>query len=310
MAQSATPLRIGTRGSPLALVQARMVRDRLAAVLGRAADTIELKIIRTTGDTIVDRPLAEEGGKGLFTKEIEEALVRGDIDLAVHSAKDMPTFLPPGLMLGACLEREDPRDVLISRKAKTIQDLPQGAKVGTASLRRQAIMKRARPDLEVAPLRGNVETRLRKLDDGEADAIILALAGLRRLGLEGRATRIMSTDEFLPAAGQGAIAIETRENDSATRALIAKIDHGDTSAAVAAERAFLAVLDGSCKTPIGAHATVEGAAVNFRGLIARPDGSAAHDIAANGARADAVKIGEECARALKQRAGPGFFDSA
>jgi hydroxymethylbilane synthase len=308
MAQSATPLRIGTRGSPLALVQARTVRERLAAALGRPADTIELKIIRTTGDTIVDRPLAEEGGKGLFTKEIEEALIRGDIDLAVHSAKDMPTFLPKGLILAACLEREDPRDVFISAKAKTIAALPQGAKVGTASLRRQAIMKRARPDLEVAPLRGNVETRLRKLDDGEADAIILALAGLRRLGLEGRATRIMSADEFLPAAGQGAIAVETREDDAETRALLAKIDHSDTSTAVAAERAFLAVLDGSCKTPIGAHAIIEGETLRFRGLIARPDGSVAHDIAATGARSDAVQIGESCARELKQRAGAGFFD--
>jgi hydroxymethylbilane synthase len=308
MAQSATPLRIGTRGSPLALVQARTVRERLAAALGRPADTIELKIIRTTGDTIIDRPLAEEGGKGLFTKEIEEALIRGDIDLAVHSAKDMPTFLPKGLILAACLEREDPRDVFISTKAKTIAALPRGAKVGTASLRRQAIMKRARPDLEVAPLRGNVETRLRKLDDGEADAIILALAGLRRLGLEGRATRIMSADEFLPAAGQGAIAVETREDDAETRALLAKIDHSDTSTAVAAERAFLAVLDGSCKTPIGAHATIEGETLRFRGLIARPDGSAAHDIAATGARSDAVQIGESCARELKQRAGANFFD--
>jgi hydroxymethylbilane synthase len=308
MAQSTTPLRIGTRGSPLALVQARTVRDRLAAALGRAADTIEIRTIRTTGDTIVDRPLAEEGGKGLFTKEIEEALMRLDIDLAVHSAKDMPTFLPEGLMLAACLEREDPRDVFISAKAKTIQELPRGAKVGTASLRRQAIMKRARPDLEVAPLRGNVETRLRKLDSGEADAIILALAGLRRLGLEGRATRIMSADEFLPAAGQGAIAIEAREDDAATRALLAKIDHADTSTAVAAERAFLAVLDGSCKTPIGAHAIIENKTVRFRGLIARPDGSAAHDVAATGVHADAVRIGESCARELKQRAGANFFD--
>ena len=181
MAQSA-PLRIGTRGSPLALWQARAVRERLAAATGRDPDTIELKVIKTTGDTILDRPLAEEGGKGLFTKEIEEALLRGDIDLAVHSAKDMPTILPPGLAIAACLEREDPRDVFISSKAKSIAGLPRGAKVGTASLRRQAIMKRMRPDLDVAPLRGNVETRLRKLDAGEADAIILALAGLRRLG--------------------------------------------------------------------------------------------------------------------------------
>lgn len=307
MAQS-TVLRIGTRGSPLALVQARAVRDRLASALDRAADSIELTIIRTTGDTIVDRPLAEEGGKGLFTKEIEEALIRGDIDLAVHSAKDMPTFLPSGLMFAACLTREDPRDVFISNKANSISALPQGAKVGTASLRRQAIMKRARPDLVVAPLRGNVETRLRKLDSGEADAIILALAGLKRLGLDGRATRVMSVEEFLPAAGQGAIAIETREDDVAVRAMLAKIDHAPTAIAVAAERAFLAVLDGSCKTPIGAHATIDGEAVHFRGLIARPDGSAAHDIAATGALADAIKIGAECGRTLKQRAGPGFFD--
>jgi hydroxymethylbilane synthase len=303
-------LRIGTRGSPLALVQARAVRDRLAAALGRPADTIELRIIRTTGDVIVDRPLAEEGGKGLFTKEIEDALLRDDIDLAVHSAKDMPTILPDGLMLAACLEREDPRDVFISGKAGALTDLPPGARVGTASLRRQAIMKRARPDLEVALLRGNVETRLRKLDDGEADAIILALAGLRRLGLETRASRIMSTEEFLPAAGQGAIAVEAREDDVETRRLLAKIDHAATSAAVAAERAFLAVLDGSCKTPIAAHAMIEVETVRFRGLIARPDGSAVYDIAATGARADAMKIGEGCARELKQRAGPGFLDTA
>ena len=307
MAQSEA-LRIGTRGSPLALVQARTVRERLAAVLGRAAESIELKIIRTTGDTIVDRPLAEEGGKGLFTKEIEEALLRGDIDLAVHSAKDMPTFLPDGLVLAACLEREDPRDVFISKKAAKLEDLPQQAKVGTASLRRQAIMKRARPDLDVAPLRDNVETRLLKLDNGEADAIILALAGLRRLGLERRASKIMSVDEFLPAAGQGAIAIETREDDSKTRDIVAKIDHINTFTAVFAERAFLAVLDGSCKTPIAAHATVEANMLRFRGLIARPDGSAAHDIAAAGSRGDAVNIGADCARALKQRAGPNFFD--
>jgi hydroxymethylbilane synthase len=307
MAQSGA-LRIGTRGSPLALVQARMVRERLAAVLGRAADSIELKIIRTSGDTIVDRPLAEEGGKGLFTKEIEETLLRDEIDLAVHSAKDMPTFLPDGLVLAVCLEREDPRDVFISKNATKLEDLPQGAKVGTASLRRQAIMKRARPDLLVAPLRGNVETRLLKLENDEADAIILALAGLRRLGLESRATRIMSVDEFLPAAGQGAIALETREDDAQTRSLVAKINHADTSIAVAAERAFLTVLDGSCKTPIAAHATVETNVVRFRGLIARPDGSMAHDIAAAGSRSDAEKIGADCGRALKQRAGSNFFD--
>ena len=307
MAQSA-PLRIGTRGSPLALWQARAVRERLAASTGRDPETIELKVIKTTGDTILDRPLAEEGGKGLFTKEIEEALLRGDIDLAVHSAKDMPTILPPGLAIAACLEREDPRDVFISSKAKSIAGLPRSAKVGTASLRRQAIMKRTRPDLDVAPLRGNVETRLRKLDAGEADAIILALAGLRRLGLEARATTIMSADEFLPAAGQGAIAVEIREDDTTTRYALAKIDHADTSIALACERAFLGALDGSCRTPIGAHATIEGDAIHFRGLIARPDGSAAHDTAAMGRRADAAVLGAECGHQLRKRAGPGFFD--
>ena len=308
MAQSAT-LRIGTRGSPLALVQARAARERLAAALGRSADTIELKVIKTTGDTIVDRPLAEEGGKGLFTKEIEEALIRGDIDLAVHSAKDMPTVLPGGLLIAACLKREDPRDVLISSKARTIKELPQGAKVGTASLRRQAIMKRIRPDLEVAPLRGNVETRLRKLDEGEADAIILALAGLKRLGLDGRATTIMSVQDFVPAAGQGAIAIEAREDDIATREMLAKINDADTAVALACERAFLAELDGSCKTPIGGHAAIDGDILQFRGLVARPDGSEAHETAVAGQRAEAVKIGADCGRALRQRAGADFFSA-
>jgi len=301
-------LRIGTRGSPLALVQARMVREQLAAALGRAPDSIELTIIRTTGDAIQDRPLAEEGGKGLFTKEIEEALIRGDIDLAVHSAKDMPTFLPAGLLLAGCLEREDPRDVFISHKAASLKELPRGAKVGTASLRRQAIMKRARPDLNVAMMRGNVQTRLRKLEAGDADAIILALAGLKRLGIEKCATKIMSADEFLPAVGQGAIAIEAREDDAATRALLARIDDAPTSTALAAERAFLAALDGSCRTPIAGHATIDGDILNFRGLIARPDGSEAHDVAAAGPSREAVNIGVDCARSLKQRAASGFFD--
>jgi hydroxymethylbilane synthase len=308
MAQSKASLRIGTRGSPLALVQARMVRSRLAAVVGLEESAIELVVIRTTGDTIQDRTLAEEGGKGLFTKEIEEALLDGRVDLAVHSAKDMPTVLPGGLVLAACLEREDPRDVFISRKVRSLSDLARGASLGTASLRRQAIAKRARPDLRVLPLRGNVETRLRKLDAGEVDATILALAGLKRLGLADRATVIMGTDEFLPAAGQGAIGIETREDNKSMRDILARIDHGDTSGAIACERAFLGALDGSCKTPIAGHATVSGDVVKFRGLIARPDGSAAHDIAGAGKRKDAATIGTDAGRALKDRAGPGFFD--
>jgi hydroxymethylbilane synthase len=308
MAQSRASLRIGTRGSPLALVQARMVRARLAAVTGLEEGAIELVVIHTTGDTIQDRPLAEEGGKALFTKEIEEALLDGRVDLAVHSAKDMPTVLPDGLVLAACLEREDSRDVFISRKARFLSDLPRGASLGTASLRRQAIAKRARPDLRALPLRGNVETRLRKLDAGEVDATILALAGLKRLGLANQAITIMSAEEFLPAVGQGAIGIETREDNKSVRDILVRIDHADTSTAVTCERAFLGALDGSCKTPIAGHAMVSADVVQFRGLIARPDGGAAHDVAGTGKRKDAATIGAEAGRELKHRAGPGFFD--
>jgi hydroxymethylbilane synthase len=308
MAQSRASLRVGTRGSPLALVQARLVRSRLAKAAGFDEGAIELVVIRTTGDAIQDRPLAEEGGKGLFTKEIEEALLDGSVDLAVHSAKDMPTVLPKGLVLAACLEREDPRDVFISPKAQALSELPHGASIGTASLRRQAIAKRARPDLRVLPLRGNVETRMRKLDSGEVDATVLALAGLKRLGLADRATAVMSADEFLPAVGQGAIGIEIREDNNRVRDILARVDHEETSTAVACERAFLGALDGSCRTPIAGHATISGDAVKFRGLIARPDGSAAHDIAGTGKRKDAANIGAEAGCELKRRAGPGFFD--
>ena len=308
MAQSSASLRIGTRGSPLALVQARIVRARLAAAAGVKEDTIELVVIRTTGDIIQDRTLAEEGGKGLFTKEIEEALLQQRIDLAVHSAKDMPTILPEDLLLAACLEREDPRDVFISRKARTLVELPRGASLGTTSPRRQAIAKRMRPDLNIVPLRGNVETRLRKLDNGDVDATLLALAGLKRLGLVEHATDIMSAEKFLPAAAQGAIGIEVRAGDKRMRDILTRIDHADTSTAVACERAFLAALDGSCKTPIAGHATISGDAVQFRGLIARPDGAAAHDISGTGHRKDAATIGNDAGRELKHRAGPGFFD--
>ncbi len=307
MAQSTALLRIGTRGSPLALVQARTVAARLAAALGADETAIKLVVIRTSGDVIQDRPLAEEGGKGLFTKEIEEALLDGRIDLAVHSAKDMPTLLPAGLMLAACLEREDPRDVFISRKANSLAELPQGATLGTTSPRRQAIAKRMRPDLRIVPLRGNVETRLRKLEGDEMDATILALAGLKRLGLADRATTIMSVDEFLPAAGQGAIGTEARESDTRVREMLARIDDVDTSVALNCERAFLAALEGDCKTPIAGHATVSGSTLHFRGLIARPDGTAAHDITGTGKREYAIKIGAEAGHEIKRLAGPGFF---
>ena len=214
----------------------------------------------------------------------------------------------PGLALAACLEREDPRDAFISRNAKSLMDLPRGATMGTASLRRQAITMAIRPDLRVVPLRGNVETRLRKLDSGEFDATLLAMAGLKRLGLAEHATHVMSVEEFLPAVAQGAIGLEAREGDKRTRDILARIDHVDTSIAVSCERAFLATLDGSCKTPIAGHATLEGNTLHFRGLIARPDGGAAHDIAGNGHLRDAVQIGEEAGRELKHAAGPRFFD--
>jgi hydroxymethylbilane synthase len=310
MAQSspASPiLRIGSRGSPLALVQAREVLSRLSAACGAPAEQIEIKVIRTSGDAIQDRPLAEAGGKGLFTKEIEEALLSGAIDLAVHSSKDMPTVLPAGLVLSAFLPREDARDAFISRVAKSLRDLPQRAVVGTASLRRQALIKRLRPDLTIVPLRGNVETRLRKLEAGDMHATILAVAGLKRLGLLSTATAILEIDEFLPAVGQGAIGIETRADDGATRALVDKVDDADTATALAAERAFLAELDGSCRTPIGGHARVANDAVRFRGIIVRPDGSEAVEVLREGRRDDAAALGADAGRELKRRAGADFF---
>jgi hydroxymethylbilane synthase len=305
---SAAPfLRIGTRGSPLALWQAHEVRARLAAAHGVAPEAIAITVIKTSGDIIQDRPLSEVGGKGLFTKEIEQALSEGRIDLAVHSAKDMPTVLPDGLMLAACLPREDVRDAFISRKATTLAGLPHGAVVGTASLRRQAMVKRLRPDLQVVPFRGNVETRLKKLDDGVVDATLLALAGLKRLGRTDAATSILDADVFLPAVGQGAIGIETRADDRRTRDLVDAIGDGDTLTALTAERAFLAVLDGSCRTPIAGHARVAGRTVAFRGLILRPDGSEALETSRSGAAAEAAALGAEAGRELKDRAAPDFF---
>jgi hydroxymethylbilane synthase len=310
MAQSstATPvLRIGSRGSPLALVQAREVQSRLAVACGLDPAQIEIKIIRTTGDVVQDRPLNDLGGKGLFTKEIEDALLSGAIDLAVHSSKDMTTVLPRGLVLSAFLPREDVRDAFISQKAKTLRDLPRGAVVGTASLRRQALVKRLRPDLAIVPLRGNVETRLRKIEAGEADATLLAVAGLKRLGLLEAAAALLDIDEFLPAVGQGAIGIETRADDAATRALVAEIDDADTATAVTAERAFLAVLDGSCRTPIGGHARINNGAVHFRGIIVKPDGSAAFEVLREGRSDQAAELGADAGRELKARGGADFF---
>ncbi|UTD27084.1 hydroxymethylbilane synthase [Bradyrhizobium sp. WD16] len=302
-----TVVTIGTRGSPLALAQAHEVRGRLARAHGLDEDRIAIRIIRTSGDAIQDRPLLEAGGKGLFTKEIEEALLAGTIDLAVHSSKDVPTFLPDALWLSVFLTREDPRDVFISPKAASLQDLPAGSIVGTASLRRQAMVLRLRPDLKVASIRGNVETRLRKLAAGEADATLLALAGLNRLGMADKATCILSVDEFLPAVGQGAIAIESRRDDDRTNALVAAIGDADAETALAAERSFLALLDGSCRTPIGGHCQVRGDRIAFRGLIISPDGRESYETAREGARGDAVQLGADAARELRDRAGEKFF---
>jgi hydroxymethylbilane synthase len=309
--QSSSPsalLRVGTRGSPLALAQARELRTRLAAALAVDPEAIVLVTIKTTGDAIQNRSLADIGGKGLFTKEIEQALIDGAIDLAVHSAKDVPAFLPDGLVLAACLPREDARDAFISRKAKSFADLPAGAVVGTASPRRQAMVKRLRGDLEIVPFRGNVETRLKKLDAGEVDATLLAMAGLNRLGLAAAATAPLDLDAFVPAVGQGIIALETRAPDEKTRGLLARIDDAAARTALLAERAFLAVLEGTCRTPIAGHARLIDGALHLRGVIARPDGREAHETTRAGAPADAERLGAEAGRELRGRAGPGFFD--
>ena len=311
MAQSSAPfLRIGTRGSPLALWQAREVQVHLAAAHGVEPEAIAIEAIRTTGDIIQDRPLSDAGGKGLFTKEIEQALRDKAVDLAVHSSKDMPTALPAGLDLLACLPREDVRDAFISRKAASLSDLPRGAVVGTASLRRQAMVKRLRPDVSVVTFRGNVDTRLKKLEDGVVDATLLAFAGLKRLGRAAAATAVLDIDAFLPAVGQGAVGIEARAADIRTRDLLAGINHAETLAAVRTERAFLAVLDGSCRTPIAGHARILGESVVFRGMILRPDGSEVHETTCKGAVGDGPLLGADAARELKGRTAPGFFAAA
>jgi hydroxymethylbilane synthase len=250
-------IRIGTRGSPLALAQAEETRSTLAKRLAIAPEAIQIVPMKTSGDRITDRPIAEAGGKGLFTKEIDEALLDGRIDIGVHSAKDMATRLPDGIVIAACLPRQDVRDAFVSPLAAALVDLPQGAVLGTSSLRRRALALRLRPDLRVVDLRGNVDTRLRKIGAGEAQATLLAAAGLARLGLSDRAAGFMETDQWLPAPGQGAIAIAAREDDSVTRQRLAAIDDRATSVALHTERAYLAVLDGSCRTPIGGLATID-----------------------------------------------------
>lgn len=302
-------LTIGTRGSPLAMAQAHEVRARLSAAHGVAEDDIAIDVISVAGDRIQDRPLAEIGGKGLFTEEIEERLADGRIDIAVHSSKDMPTALPDGLMLAAFLPREDVRDAFVSPHLARFDDLAEGAVVGTSSLRRSALIRRVRPDLSIVGFRGNVGTRLQKLKDGVAQATFLACAGLNRLGKSDVITEALDVDRFPPAPGQGAICIEARRDDTRTRGLLEALNHRPTEQALACERAFLGALDGSCRTPIAAHAIITADALVFQGMILTPDGTAHHRIAAEARPDEALAVGRTAGEQIRARAGTSFFDS-
>jgi hydroxymethylbilane synthase len=314
--QNRGKLKIGTRGSPLALAQAEMTRAALAearpAGLAVPLEMTEIVVIKTTGDHVLDRPLSEIGGKGLFTKEIEEALLDGRIDLAVHSMKDMPTELPPGLVIPALLPREDPRDVLILGEAlaatcKGVADLPEGARIGTASLRRMAQLKAQRPDLVIETLRGQVGTRLKRIEEGRFDGTLLALAGLKRLGMADRATVILGIKEMLPAIAQGAVGIECRADDDAMLELLGAIGCRATKSCVDAERAALAALDGSCRTPIAGLAGLDGEKLLLSVLIARPDGSEVHHEMGEAHVDEGPALGTELGGKLKALGGPSFF---
>jgi hydroxymethylbilane synthase len=300
-----TALRIGTRGSPLALVQAEAVRAALAAAEGLDPSAIEIVPMRTTGDLSRDRPFSESGGKGIFTKEIDEALLSGRVDVAVHSAKDVQTVLPAGLAIGASPLRADPRDALLSRGGVLLDALPHGARLGTASVRRQALALRLRPDLQISLLRGNVQTRMDKMNAGECDATILAKAGLDRLGLAMHAAETLDPRRFPPSVAQGIIAIEMREGDARMAAVLAKIDHAETSIALRTERAFLLALDGSCRTPIAGHARVSAGTIDFTGLVIAPDGISFAEVARTGSAADAETLGRDAGLELLRRAPPG-----
>tara|TARA_R110002049_G_scaffold10536_5_gene51757 strand:+ start:291 stop:1238 length:948 start_codon:yes stop_codon:yes gene_type:complete len=304
----ARPLNIGTRGSLLALAQANEVRDRLAAAFDLPFEAFTIVVIKTTGDKIIDRPLKEIGGKGLFTREIEAALLDGSIDIAVHSMKDMPTLQPGGLLIDTYLPREDCRDAFISPHLKSIAELPEGAIVGTSSLRRRAQVKLRRPDLEVVEFRGNLQTRLKKLDDGVAEATFLAMAGLNRLKMDDVPQAAVHPDDMLPAIAQGAIGVERRIDDSRAADMLAAIHDRATGEQLAAERAFLATLDGSCETPIAGLAELNGTEMRLRGQVLRPDGSDAIGDDVTCAISDGAAAGEAMARKLLAEAGPGFFD--
>ncbi|WP_101068714.1 hydroxymethylbilane synthase [Roseovarius salinarum] len=306
------PMKLGTRGSPLALAQAHETRDRLAAAFDLPQAAFEIVVIKTTGDNRAmiasDTPLKELGGKGLFTREIEEALLQGGIDVAVHSMKDMPVEQPAGLALDTCLPREDVRDAFVSPGAAGLADLPEGARVGTSSLRRRAQVLVAFPHLEVVEFRGNVQTRLRKLDEGVAACTFLAMAGLNRLGRADVARGPVAPEEMLPAIAQGAIAIERRADDSRAAGMLEAIHDAETGKRLAAERAFLAALDGSCETPIGGLAEISGGTLRLRGEILRPDGSERLTDDRTAPVEDGAALGHDMGKALLAQAGPGFFD--
>ena len=302
------PLRIGTRGSPLALAQAYETRKRLTEALDVTEESFEIVVISTSGDRILDRPLKEVGGKGLFTKEIEQEMLDGKIDIAVHSMKDMPVEQPDGLMLGCYLPREDVRDAFVSSHFNNVSDLPSGSKVGTSSLRRKAQLKFFRPDLEVVEFRGNVQTRLKKLSDGVASCTFLAMAGLNRLGLANVAQSAINPNVMLPAIAQGAIGIEWRETDKKIADILKKIHHEETAQQLNAERAFLAELDGSCQTPIAGLATIEGSSLKLTGQVLRTDGSDSISETASSNIEDGPELGRELAQKILAQAGPNFFD--
>ena len=307
-----TPFRIGTRGSPLALAQAYETRDKLIALYPELGEdgAIEIIKVKTTGDKIQDRALMEAGGKGLFTKEIDDAMLDGEIEIAVHSMKDVPTYLPDGIHLPCMLEREDVRDAFISLTAKTFEDLPPGAVVGSASLRRQSQILARRPDLKVVTFRGTVQTRLKKLEAGDVDATMLACAGLNRMDMDAHVSEAMDPVDFVPAVGQGAIGITCMKNDARVNMMLATLNHAETFMRVTAERAFLEVLDGSCRTPIAAHAQLhDGDQMSFLGLVGKPDGSEVHRIERNGPAtlASATAMGRDAGKELKAKIGPDFL---
>ena len=302
-----TPFRIGTRGSPLALAQAHETRARLMQAHDLPEEAFEIIVIKTTGDKVLDRPLGEIGGKGLFTKEIEDAMLEGSIDIAVHSMKDMPVEQPDGLALTCYLPREDVRDAFVSLTHGSLAEMPAGTAVGSSSLRRRAQIKFVRPDLEVVEFRGNVQTRMKKLNEGVADATFLAMAGLRRLGMEEVIRDAMDVGDMLPAVAQGAIGIEQHRDNAQAAAMLAPINDRDTTTRLAAERSFLAGLDGSCQTPIGGLAVLDKGQLTLSGEIIRPDGSEKHADVISGPASDAARMGAELAAKLKALGGDDFF---